>query len=195
MASTELSGQAGGDARRRGCLPAGLARATLRLYTAIWTITLAAAVAVRLAGPPAWREVRRLLRLALDAHSTPVPSAGHVLALAAHNIPIAAWPLLLSPIGLPARRPVRWAADALLIACVCANTLPVGVALGGYGGLLLPYVPQLPVEYAGLAVGYGSWLVERRRPLRRRERLQWGAITALLLICAAMIETFAVPHR
>ena len=176
-------------------MPAGLAGATLRLYTAIWTLTLAGAVAVRLAGPPASREVRRLLGLALSTHATPAPSIGHVLALAAHNIPIAAWPLLLGLIGAAEKRPFRDAADMLVLGCLCANTLPVGLAFGGYGSPLLAYIPQLPVEYAGLAVGYGSWLIQRRRALGGRERVVLLAVTVMLMLIAAAIETFAVAHH
>ena len=194
MAAPELSGSAIGHAGRSRRLPAGLIGATLRLYAAMWTLTLAGALAVRLAGPQARRETRRLLGLALSARATPAPSAGHVLALAAHNIPIAAWPLLLGPIGAGQKRPLRRVADTLVLACLCANTLPVGFAFGGYGSPLLAYIPQLPVEYAGLAVGYGSWLIQRRRALGGRERVVWLAVTVILLLIAAIVETFAVPH-
>jgi hypothetical protein len=76
-----------------------------------------------------------------------------------------------------------------------ANALPVAAALGAYGAPLMPYIPQLPVEWAGLALGYSSWLVQRERPVSRRERLAWLTLTAAVLTVAAAVETVAVPHR
>jgi hypothetical protein len=115
--------------------------------------------------------------------------------LAAHNIPIAAWPLLLGLlVGLSDGR-ARRAADVVVLACVLVNTVPVGAALGAYGAQLIPFIPQLPVEWAGLAVGYGSWLIQRRRALSVQERLTWLALLSLVLLVAAGLEIYAVPHR
>ena len=108
---------------------------------------------------------RRLLGLALSAQRNPPPQVGHVLALAAHNIPIAAWPLLLGVIGAHRHRLATHVADGVLLACIIANTLPVGAALGAYGTAVLPYIPQLPLEWGGLALGASGWLVQRRRAL------------------------------
>ena len=114
--------------------------------------------------------------------------------LTAHNIPIAAWPLLLGLAGAQSSRRGRTAADTLVLACMLANVVPVGAALGAYGTALLPYVPQLPLEWAGLAAGYAGWLVQRRRPLTARARLAWLALICGLL-AAGVLETAAVPHR
>jgi uncharacterized membrane protein len=125
----------------------------------------------------------------------PPPDLAHVLALAAHNIPIAAWPLLLGVMGAHRHRLARKIADAVLAGCILANTVPVGAALGAYGPPLLPYIPQLPLEWAGLALGASAWLVQRRRALGVREGLLCLALIACVLLCAATLETVAVPHR
>jgi hypothetical protein len=176
-------------------LRAGLPATWLHTYAAIWTATLGPAALVALAGPPLVDSVRHLLGLALTAQRNPPPSVGHVLALAAHNIPIATWPLLLGVTGAHRHRLARRVADTVVLACMIANTLPVGAALGAYGTPLLAYLPQLPLEWAGLALGASCWLVQRRRELTCRERLVWLALNAGVLLCAAAIETVVVPHR
>ena len=193
MAATELST----SLRRTGCrwLPAGLPVAWLCAYAAVWTATLGAAALVALAGRALVLPVRRLLGLALTAHRNPPPRIGHILALAAHNIPIASWPLLLGLMGAHRHRFATHVADGVLLACIILNTLPVGAALGAYGAPLLAYLPQLPLEWGGLALGASGWLVQRRRPLSTRERLVWLALIAGVLLCAAVLEAVAVPHR
>jgi hypothetical protein len=174
-------------------LPIGLRSAWLTAYAATWAVTLGSAVLVALLGATAKAPVHRLLRLRLEPNAP--PQLGHVVALAAHNLPIAAWPLLLGVIGAHHHRLGRKIADGVLLACIIVNTLPVGVALGAYGAPLLPYIPQLPVEWAGLALGASAWLLQRRRALAVPEGLALLTLTACVLLCAAVIETVAVPHR
>ena len=169
--------------------------AFLFTYLAVWASTLAAAALTAAAGSSVKRTVRRVLALTLTPANNPPPTAAHILALAAHNLPVAAWPLLLGCAGTASNRRGKRAADSLLVACALANTIPVGAAIGAYGISLIPYIPQLPVEWAALAAGYGSWITQRKRPIRRRERLERLAATALLVLAAATIETVAVPHR
>lgn len=188
MATTELT-----RAARRWRLPTGLRSAWLTAYAATWTVTLGSAALVALLGATAERPVRSLLGLPLKPD--PSPQLGHVLALAAHNIPIAAWPLLLGVIGAHHHPLGQKIADTVLLACITANTLPVGAALGAYGAPLLPYIPQLPIEWAGLALGASAWLLQRRRPLAVPEGLALLTLTACVLLCAAVVETVAVPHR
>jgi hypothetical protein len=108
--------------------------------------------------------VRRLLGLRLVASVNPPPDLSRVMALTAHNLPIAAWPILLGVLGAHRHRLTIRIADTVLLGTLTANVLPVGAALGAYGTALLPYVPQLPAEWAGLALGSGAWLVQRRAP-------------------------------
>lgn len=188
MAAAELRPPA-----RRRRLPAGLAKTWLYAYAGIWSLTLvlAAGAAVGTVGVRA--SVRHLLGLSLKPD--PAPQLGHVLDLAAHNIPIVSWPLLLGVLGLHSSRLGRGFADSMVAAYVVANALPVGAALGAYGTALLPYVPQLPIEWGGLALGACGWLVQRRQPLSVREGLGLFALIVGVLVCAAVVETVAVPHR
>jgi len=163
-----------------------------RVYLALWAATLAgAALTALLAQGPA----RRVMGLALRASTNPSPSLGHALALSAHNLPICAWPLLLGYLGLPSRSRWRSAAEVLVLGCAAANVAPVAAALGAYGAALAPYVPQLPFEWAALAVGYGSWACEREHSLTGGERLRLLAILAALALIGAALETCGVPHR
>jgi hypothetical protein len=85
--------------------------------------------------------------------------------------------------------------DLAVLACALANVVPVACALGGYGVALLPYVPQLPLEWAALAVGYGSWIYERRGPVAPAQRLQLLGVLTALLFAAGALESYTVPHR
>jgi hypothetical protein len=171
-----------------------LQRVWLAAYGAIWAATLAAALIVGAVGPIK-APVRTLLRLHLHAGETPAPRLGDVVALTGHNLPIAAWPLLVGVAGAHRSQLGRHLADMVVVAAIAANILPVAAALGAYGPALLPYVPQLPLEWAGLALGATAWLVQRDRALTVREGLAVLTITTVALLCAASVETFAVPHQ
>jgi len=92
-------------------------------------------------------------------------------------------------------RATRTLADALVLANLLAPALLLASALAGYGPRALPYLPHVPVEWAGIATGAGGWLIERHRPLTARERATWITATIAILTCAASIETYLVPHR
>ena len=169
--------------------------AWLITYAAIWALTLGCAAIVAIVGRPLSLPVHHLLELRLSPQTNPRPHLSRVLELAAHNIPIVSWPLLLGALGAHRNRASRLAADCLVLACAAANVAPVGAALGGYGVALLRYVPQLALEWAALALGAGSWLQNRRSALSLKECLGRFALIVCLLLCAAVVETAAVPHR
>jgi hypothetical protein len=187
MAAAELTSAA--NARRGG---RRLACAALLSSLTLWSITLSGAGLVRLT---AQAPARRLMHLQLRPASNPTPSLAHVFSIAAHNLPICAWPLLIGSLGLRGRSSWRRALDVTVAACALANVLPVAVAIGGYGRALLPYVPQVPLEWAALALGYASWTVQRRNPLTCTQRLVLAAVISLLLLGAGALETYGVPHR
>ncbi len=127
-------------------------------------------------------------------HNAP-PNAGHVLWLAAHNIPMVSWPLLLGVLGVHRNWVARHVTDGVLLFLVIATTLPVGAKLGAYGVALLPYLPHLPLEWGGLALGASAWLVQRRHALTVREGFGLFALILCVMVGAAVVETVAVPHR
>jgi hypothetical protein len=172
-----------------------LRRAWLFAYAATWVLTLvsAALLAVNPAGLDG--PVRHVLGATLDPQRNPPPSIGHVLLLLAHNLPLASWPLLLGVVGAHCRRLARQAADVLVAAVFTVNVLTVGAGLGVYGLPLLPYIPQVPLEWAALALGASVWLMQRRDPLTGRQGAALFALIEGVLLCAAVLETVAVPHR
>jgi hypothetical protein len=190
MATAELS-----HARGALRLLRALRCAWPRAYAAVWLSTLCSALLVALLGAGLERHVRTLLGLGLQPAANASPSLARVVALAAHNFPIAAWPVLLGVLGAHQHRLGRQVADVAVLGSLLANTAPVGAAFASYGVALLAYVPQLPLEWAGLALGASAWLVQRRRPLVPAEGLLLTAMTATVLVCAAAVETMAVPHQ
>lgn len=187
MATAELTQV---PARR---LSSELRRVWLSAYGAIWAATLVAAALVAVVGPLK-SPVRHLLALRLPATETPAPQLAQIVSLTTHNLPIAAWPLLLGVVGAHRSDLSRKIADTVLAGTIAVNVLPVGAALGAYGPVLLPYVPQLPLEWAALAVGASSWLLQRDRTLTITQALTVLAVTGALLLSAATVETLAVPQ-
>jgi hypothetical protein len=192
MAATELSPP---GSNRRCRLPPGLAKTWLYTYASVWAATLIPAIVIAPARGTLGPSIRNVLKATLSAEHNPPPTAGHVLVLAAHNIPITAWPLLLGPFGAHRSRFQAHVADGLLLAWITVNTLQVGAALDAYGSALLPYLPHLPIEWAGFALGMCGWVAQRREPLSVREGLGLFALIAGVTVCSAVVETVAVPHR
>jgi hypothetical protein len=192
MATTELSPQ---PQKQRGRPLRGLLRPWLCAYTAVWLSTLLSALLVATLGTTIKSAVREVLGLALSANTNPPPSTAHAFLLAAHNLPIECWPVLLGALG--ARHSDFWGslADGAVGIWVLVNTLPVGAAIGAYGAPLLPYIPQLPFEWAGLALGASAWLVQRRDAMTLLAGILIYALGSAVLLAAGALETFAVPHR
>jgi hypothetical protein len=173
----------------------GSARAWLITYVAIWALTLGCAAIVALIGAPVSVPVHHLLELRLSSSTNPRADLDRVLGLAAHNILIVSWPLLLGALGVHRSRRARCVADCLVLACIVINVAPVGAALGAYGLALVPYVPQLPLEWGALCAGADAWLQHRESPIGRAEALRRLAMIASLLCVAALLETLATPRR
>jgi hypothetical protein len=190
MATAELDRD-----RAEGNSLGGFWRAWLRTYGRIWTATLGVALLVATGAGDVRAPVRHVLGARLDPELNAPPRLGHILALAAHNFPIAAWPVLLGVVGAHRHPTARRIADVVVAGAMTANILIVGSALGAYGTALLPYLPQLPLEWAGLALGVSSWVVQRRRALTVREGALCVGVIACVLLLAAALETVAVPHR
>ncbi len=176
-------------------LPHHLGRVWLRAYCVVWALTLVVAAVVGIAGG----DVRALAVSVIGAHLTPGgnPPArlSPILLLAAHNLPVVAWPLLLGVERAHAHPLSRSSADLLVIASVIANVVPVGAAIGAYGSALVAYIPQLPVEWAAVALGASAWMVQRRRPVTAREGAAMFVLLGGVVVCAAAMEVCLVPHR
>ena len=162
-------------------------------FALLWALTLLANLATA-ALPLLATAARELLVLHLAATTNPPPSAGRVLAIAAHNIQAAGWPLLLPLLGAQHRAWSRTLADTAVLASVTVNAALVGLALGAYHVRLLPYVPQLPLEWAGVAVAPADWWLNRTATRGSSRRVALVAL-AVSIVSAAVVETVCVPHR
>jgi hypothetical protein len=164
----------------------GIAASTALATVAIWSATgvgvlLALAFpALAPGGPP---------------HPTLHPSLGAVAAILAQNLRVLAAPYLLALFRFDRGRQMRLAGDVLVAGILGANALRVGLALGRWHERLLPYVPQLPLEYLAAAVAASAWILARRGGMNHRALCIQAGLTALLLSGAAAAEVLLTPHR
>jgi single-strand DNA-binding protein len=136
---------------------------------------------------------------ALGGHARPHPtltgSAVDALSILENNARVLATPFSLLLFGFPASRLGRRAGDLILLAVAAASAIPVGIALGRWQTRLLPYIPQLPLEWAALSIALSTWLLARTHRPAAGQFAQRAAATALVLVAAAAVETWATPHR
>ena len=126
-------------------------------------------------------------------HPTLHGTFGEAAGILAINLRVLAAPFLLALFGPARRRATRVAGDLLVAGLVLANTLRVGATIGRLGTRLLPYLPQLPLEWLALALCATAWL-----------RIRSGASTRAVCLCAiatlaaavaaASCETLLTPH-
>jgi hypothetical protein len=128
-------------------------------------------------------------------HPTLTGSLGDWLSILAENARVLAAPFLLWLLDLATSRLGRSVGDALVLAVIVLNVIPVGLELGRWRGQLVPYLPQLPVEWGALITTVSAWLTIRRDEATRRDIAVLAAVTAALLLAAASVETWATPHR
>ena len=129
-------------------------------------------------------------------HPALTGSLGDAVAILQNNARVLATPFLLVALGFPNSSLGRRVGDLILTALTAASTIPVGLELGRWQGRLLPYIPQLPLEWAALAVALGAWLTTRAdQASSRRQLVVLAAIVTVLLVDAAAIETWCTPHR
>ena len=128
-------------------------------------------------------------------HPALTGTIGDALSILAANARTLAIPFAFDLLGLAMSRPGRLLGDVGILAVTAISTVNVGLALGRWGTRLLPYIPQLPLEWAALAFAISAWLHTRDQQTSRRALLPMAALTAALLIAAAAVETWATPHR
>jgi len=154
------------------------------IYGALWALTALGGL------------LGRLLP-ALAPGGRPHPSLhgtlGDFAAIAATNARTLSASFLLAALRFPTERRSRTLGDVIVLGLLAGNALRVGLALGRDGGGLVPYVPQLPVEWLAAAVAGGAWLTLRHHPETRTALVYVAAVLALVAMSAA-IETLATPH-
>ena len=104
--------------------------------------------------------------------------------------PRSCWPCCVSTAAK-----TRTLGDLLIAGLTAASTINVGVELGRWQGQLLPYIPQLPIELAALAVGVAAWLVIRAEDRPGRMLVALAGACVALVVTAGAVETWWTPHR
>ena len=121
-------------------------------------------------------------------------SVSEALAILVNNLRALTAPFALALLGLAHTRTGRRIGDLVVLAVAAASAIPVGVALGRWQGRLLPYVPQLPLEWAALTTALAGWLHARTGTTNTRQLIALAGVTVVLLAAAATVETWCTPH-
>jgi hypothetical protein len=166
----------------------GLVRCILTSYALLWVGTaLFALIAIPCAGP--LHEVFGL------SGSLAAPGTATIAALTlTNNAREAVIPFLFAVLRVGTRRWPIVVGNVVIAACFTADVALGGLALGTDGMRALPFLPQWPLEWAGLALALTAW---RRTRTGRRDPLELALLaiaTAVLLCVAALLETYAVPQ-
>jgi uncharacterized membrane protein SpoIIM required for sporulation len=127
-------------------------------------------------------------------HPALVGTPGEAVSIFVNNMRVLMAPFALWALGFPASVVTRRVGDLLVLGLAGTNTLVLGVELGRWQWELIPYVAQLPLEWAALTIAITAWLVARTTDSTRREILVFGAVVVALLTSAAAVETWCTPH-
>jgi hypothetical protein len=159
-------------------------RTVLTAYVALWVITLAGAtVGAALPG----------LASSGRPHPTLTGSFADFVAVATTNARVLSAPFLLAVCGFPVGRRSRQLGDLIVGGLLAGNAARVGLELGRWRAQLVPYVPQLPLEWLAAAIAGAAWM-SLRTGARRRTALTYLAALLVLVIGAAAVETATTPH-
>jgi hypothetical protein len=185
MGATELTETTGiaSDATRVGCASVHASRIA-DAYAGLWTVTCVG-VLVGAAAPD----------LAPGGHPHPAlhGTLGDFASIAIANARVLSAPFLLALFRFRSDRRWRQLGDLLVVLLLGGNALRVGLALGRDRDALLPYVPQLPLEWLAAALAAAAWLT-LRTGCRKRTGLAYVAAVLVLVAAAAAIETICTPH-
>ncbi|MCA1679736.1 MAG: hypothetical protein LC777_12705 [Actinobacteria bacterium] len=127
-------------------------------------------------------------------HGTPYEA----LSILVGNARTLTLPLLLSAGRWHTHPSTRRVGDLLVAALVISNPVIVGLALGRHPAALPVYLPHLALEDGALAIAASAWLARRLPNPDRRPHtglLACASLTLTLAAIAAILETYAVPHK
>jgi hypothetical protein len=173
-----------------------LAEQLAHAYSAGWTLLLAAAALCALIPAARWLAHHELaLQLHVRIRPAPRPTLRAAAWLLIHNARATMWPLLAVGLGAERHRILRRVVDVSVMASVAVNLLPIAAAVGVYRSALVPYLPHLPFELYAITTGPAAWAQSTRQPLGRRQLAMIGLSMLAALGIAALLETWAVPHR
>lgn len=132
-------------------------------------------------------------------HPTLHPTPAAIAAILANNARVLAAPFILIAARFARSRPTRLAGDAIAATIFAGNALWIGLAIGRWEGTLIPYLPQLPLEYLAASAAAAAWIHTRSRASYRggsdqRATAIYATATLTLLASAAAIEVLLTPH-
>jgi hypothetical protein len=128
-------------------------------------------------------------------HPALAGTSGEALSTLANNTAALAVPYVMWALGMPRRRLSRRLGDLVIAVVTGQSAVPVGIAMAHWRMRLLPYIPQLPLEWAALTIAVGAWLGARDGRAAGQGLTVLAAISLVLLTAAAGLETWATPHR
>ena len=186
--------------RRSACIPPVSSREfaqELALgYAAGWATVLATACACALIPSARWLAHDAL---ALNVHArirpAPAPTLGTFSSLLLTNVRATAWPLVPAALRAQQSCGLRRIVHGAVLISFGANVLPVGAALGVYRLKVTLYLPHLPLELYAITAGANSWLLVARGRYSNTQLAAVAISIGAALLCAAFLETWAVPHR
>jgi len=187
------SGADAGPATPAGFLPGPARPAGRRLHHTRRIATVTAGVWLATAAGVLLEPVAPGLAPGGRPHPTLQPTFLAGAGILATNLRVLAAPYLLAAFRWPNSTRARTLGDVIVAAVVLENTLTVGLAIGRYGAQLIPYLPQLPLEWAALATSAAAWITARADP-RARALFAYAAATLALAIAAAACEVLLTPH-
>jgi hypothetical protein len=163
----------------------------LRITGLCW-VTLAAATALGAAAAIAWPALGPATR----PHATLHPSVDAIESILLNNARVLAAPFILAAARFGATRVSRLAGDAIVATILLGNAVAVGLALGRWREALIPFVPQLPIEYLAAATAAGAWIEVRRDASLPAPRVAATSAVATigLAAVAAAIEVLLTAH-
>lgn len=162
----------------------------------------AASVAVAIVAVTLLGAITSMLVPALGPARAPRPTLrgtpGEAVTIAITNAQTLLAPLLLSAGRWHTSRVTRCLGDIVVAAIVIANAALIGLALGRHPIALLAYLPHLPFEDAALTAAAAAWFCRRAASVAEgppRSVAAYAALTLALTVLAALMETYAVPHK
>jgi hypothetical protein len=186
MAATELTRPMSADLRSRA--PAKARRRPgselVAVLTALWLLTALGGLAGHIAPG---------LAPGGGPHPTLRGNVTDMLSILGTNLRLLAVPFALALLGFQRSRRAQGFGDLLVGAVVTVNALRVGLALGRYGTELIPYIPQLPIEWLALALSTSAWM-SARRGAQPRELRTTALLAVLAAVTSASIEVLLTPH-
>ena len=112
-------------------------------------------------------------------HPTLTGSLADAAGILQNNARVLSAPFLLVVLGFPECRLGRGAGDLIVTVLTVASTIPVGLELGRWEGRLLPYLPQLPLEWAALTLAVLTLPVVIVFAIFQRQIIRGVALTGL----------------